>query len=75
VIADEWIEELGEAIQSAGARITFDQGASIRRPCTFCGKASALPLWAIGIYPNGDVIRRPVCSGCVLYARARGARP
>lgn len=49
-------------------RITFDPGRDNTYPCNFCA-VPATPrhkLVAIGRYPNGDAITRPVCEKCLL---------
>lgn len=75
------IDQLGELLESAGARVIFDRGANNTNPCTFCG-TRVVPgdvhcLRRIGTYPNGDPIRRPVCGQCrpIADARAVAAPP
>lgn len=46
--------------------MTFDRGRDITHPCTFCATV-ANPhhrLAAIGRYPDGSKLSRPVCDSC-----------
>lgn len=68
-------EQLVDLLRDAGARVVFDRGNDHTHPCTFCGTrpVEAHPLLRIGTYPNGEPIRRPVCSQCVPVVEARAA--
>jgi hypothetical protein len=65
------IDELGQMLDAAGAKLTFDSGRSNTHPCTFCGKPGPVTLVALGKYFQGDVITRPVCSQCMPVAEYR----
>ena len=60
------IAGLADLLDQAGARVMFDRGRDITKPCTFCGKApeTTHDLRRIGTYPNGTALTRPVCAGC-----------
>lgn len=71
------LDELCDLLRISGARVTFDRGASMVKPCTFCSapapQVGHALVW-LGTYGNGDPIRRPVCSRCMPSAEARGGR-
>ncbi len=73
--ARDFNTELGETLESAGARLVFDRGNNGKNPCTNCGTRpppdTMHETLRIGTYPNGDPIRRPVCSQCMQFVEAR----
>jgi hypothetical protein len=75
------VTELGELLRDCGARVYFDRGNDGTKPCTFCGTrpepGGCHQTLRIGTYPNGDPLRRPVCSQClpVVASRAAAAPP
>jgi len=64
------VARLGELLRQAGAHVVIDPGNNHKHPCTFCGTPpqTVHELRAIGCYPNGDTIRRPVCKECSRLA-------
>jgi hypothetical protein len=62
----EATEQLAALLKESGARVTFDSGRDITKPCTFCGTPAdpTHQLRDIGRYPNGNTITRPVCEDC-----------
>jgi hypothetical protein len=69
------VTDLGQLLKEAGVRAYFDRGNDATRPCTFCGTrpepGTGHDTRRIGTYPNGDPIRRPVCSQCTPVVEAR----
>ena len=70
------IQELDELVRGADARVTFDRGRDITKPCTFCGKPPEMAhdLVDLGTYGNGEMLTRPVCAGCMPVARLKASK-
>ena len=73
------IPKLGELLESAKLRVTFDANANITKPCFYCGtEDTPRALVVVGAWTRpmghlGDVgspIRRPMCLSCT-----RGTEP
>lgn len=73
--AGDPIKLLSAMLRDAGARATFDLGASIVRPCTVCGAPGPHELVLIGTYLDGSPLRRPVCEQHRLLMHLHGAEP
>lgn len=75
---EDFANQLAKALDSAGARLTFDRGRNNTHPCTFCGERQpgvTLRLMTIGRYLDGNGLTRPVCPKCEPTAQKRMAKP
>lgn len=70
---DDPIKMLGELLQKAGARVTFDSQRDMTKPCLRCHTESeprtlvVVGYWTRNSYGGmlaGDPIERPMCARC-----------
>ena len=62
-----WIDELCEALERSGLRVTFDPERDFTKPCWNCGDSSTpRDLVDVGHYLNQhrDEMTRPICATC-----------
>lgn len=68
-MSSDIVTELGELLESVGARVTFDPDASIVHPCFGCDSSDygrtlvVVGVWIAGPLRGGS-IRRPMCATC-----------